>query len=84
MAGPSACPFAHSAGHAALVRAGGRSGVTYLIAEPGRRYPASARDALARFGYAEVTPARVPTRVLALIPTGPALDPVAARTPVSN
>ncbi|WP_375500227.1 type VII secretion protein EccB [uncultured Jatrophihabitans sp.] len=73
-----------SGGKAAIVRSNDHSATTFLVAEPGRRYAAASSDVLAGFGYADVTPATIPAQLLALIPVGLALDPVAARTPVAN
>ncbi|MEZ0112535.1 type VII secretion protein EccB [Catenulispora sp. EB89] len=69
-------------GHGALVRAEPAPGVTtgtlYLITDTGLKYPLPDLDVAGRLGYAGVTPTAVPTRILALIPTGTTLDPAAA------
>ncbi|MBS2552742.1 type VII secretion protein EccB [Catenulispora sp. NL8] len=69
-------------GHGALVRAqpapGVATGTLYLITDTGLKYPLPSADVAGRLGYAGVTPAAVPTQILALIPTGTTLDPVAA------
>ena len=79
-------------GWGALVRDLPAPGVTaattvYLVTDLGVKYPlvqqGSERDALAALGYSGVKPVPVPGDLLALIPTGPALDPAAARRPVA-
>jgi hypothetical protein len=71
------------AGTGALVReqvgAGGTSGALYLITDAGQKYPVPSDGAAAALGYAGVRPASVSGTELALLPTGPSLDPVAAR-----
>lgn len=55
----------------------------YLVAE-GRRFPLSSPDVAAKLGYTIGTDAiPIPANVLGLIPTGPALDPAAAKNPVN-
>jgi S-DNA-T family DNA segregation ATPase FtsK/SpoIIIE len=49
----------------------------YLIDDLGIKYPLSP-DAVAAFGYDNVTAVAVSTELLALLPTGPTLDPAAA------
>ncbi|MGC4804360.1 type VII secretion protein EccB [Micromonospora sp. DT233] len=77
-------------GKGALVKAmpgvgeGGQSttaSTVYLITSQGVRYPLGTRsgDAAAALGYGGVTPLAVPASLLALIPTGPTLEPEAAR-----
>jgi hypothetical protein len=59
----------------------------YLINDQGIKYalprenPESVQEAL---GYDGVTPVSVPSFLLALVPSGPALDPDAARRPLSS
>ncbi|HEX3589387.1 MAG TPA: type VII secretion protein EccB [Pseudonocardiaceae bacterium] len=70
-------------GTGALVReqagAGGATGALYLITDSGQKYPVPSDGAAAALGYAGVRPAPVSGTELALLPTGPSLDPVAAR-----
>lgn len=73
-----------SGGKAALVRSSDHSATTFLVAEPGKRYAAATPQVLPAFGYGDVKPTTVPAQLLALIPVGKALDPLAARTPVSS
>ncbi|SCL35740.1 type VII secretion protein EccB [Micromonospora pallida] len=77
-------------GKGALVRAmsgvgeggqGAAASTVYLITSQGIRYPLGSRsgDAVTALGYGGVTPLAVPASLLALIPTGPALERDAAR-----
>ncbi len=55
---------------------------SYLVTDQGMRYALpreNTKEVLASLGYGGIDPMPVPTFLLALIPTGPALDPVAAR-----
>jgi type VII secretion protein EccB len=61
------------------VGTGGGTGAMYLITDAGTKYPVPSQDAAAALGYAGVTPKQVAGTLLALLPTGPSLDPVAAR-----
>jgi type VII secretion protein EccB len=75
-------------GHGALVQALPAAGATaagatvYLVTDQGIKYALATRapDAKTALGYGEVTPVQVPSSLLALIPTGPTLDPAAARS----
>jgi type VII secretion protein EccB len=58
------------------------TGTVYLITDQGIRYPlrdTSEVKAQAALGYEGVKPVGVPAGLLALVPTGPALDPEVAR-----
>jgi type VII secretion protein EccB len=55
-----------------------------LLAEPGLRHPAADLATLAGFGYGDADPVRLPAELLTMIPTGPALDPEAARLPATG
>jgi hypothetical protein len=72
-----------SPGHAALVRSGDRSPTVFAVAAPGRKYAFASPGLLAAFGYGD-PPAVLPGQLLPLVPDGKALDPDAARTPVSG
>ncbi|MFJ9693903.1 type VII secretion protein EccB [Kitasatospora sp. NPDC101183] len=81
---PGACAVADRIavrpGRGALVRAlsgAGGGGTEYLVTEAGTRYPLPSAAVVKQLGYAGVTPAAVPAAVLALLPTGPSLDPAA-------
>jgi hypothetical protein len=71
-------------GRGALVQAalpgGGAGGTIYLITDQGMKFPIADEDALAALGYNAVTPDELPRTVLDVIPTGPSLDPAAARS----
>lgn len=62
----------------ALPAAGTAGNTLYLVTEPGVKYPVPAGDAVERLGYRDVTPVALPAGLLALLPTGPALDPAFA------
>jgi len=55
-----------------------------VVSELGVRYPVPAADVLGILGYGGVTPVRLPSAVVSLLPVGPALDPTAARTPAGG
>jgi type VII secretion protein EccB len=69
-------------GSAAVAKVSGASPTVFVIAEPGKKFAVTSADVLSGFGYGAVTPASLPVQLLPLIPTGPALDPTAARRPV--
>ncbi|MFB9909051.1 type VII secretion protein EccB [Allokutzneria oryzae] len=70
-------------GGGALVSAqsgpGTATGSTYLITDLGVLFPLPSNEVVNELGYSGVAPLPVPTTVLAFLPTGPVLDPVAAR-----
>ena len=55
------------------------SGTVSIVTDTGRRFPIANREVLPRLGYAGVEPAPIPGQLVALLPQGPALDPVRAR-----
>jgi hypothetical protein len=59
-------------------------GALSVVSELGIRYPLPNADVLTMLGYAGVNPVRMPSSVVSLLPVGPALDPVAARTPAGG
>jgi type VII secretion protein EccB len=68
----------------AIPAPGASGGTIYLITSQGTKYPVpagqtSANDVLASLGLSGVRPTSVPEILLALLPTGPTLDPNAAR-----
>jgi type VII secretion protein EccB len=67
---------------AAVVIADNGAAARFVIAQPGRKFAASA-DALANLGYGSIEPVRLPSQLLLLVPRGPALDANAARRPVA-
>ncbi|ADD40696.1 type VII secretion protein EccB [Stackebrandtia nassauensis] len=72
-------------GKGALVREvgspGAQDGTVYLLTDQGAKY-ALADDAASRLGFREVKPTPVPASLVALVPTGPALDPETVRQQV--
>lgn len=63
---------------------GVESGTLYLINEIGVKYPLAGEEVVAALGYAQAPRVPVPTTVLAMFTTGPALNPQAARTEGSS
>ncbi|MGW1179100.1 type VII secretion protein EccB [Kitasatospora sp. NPDC002543] len=67
-------------GRGALVRAlsgAGAGSTEYLVTEGGVRYPLPSAAVAKKLGYGGVTPVAVPAAVVALLPSGPSLDPAA-------
>ncbi|MFI5609772.1 type VII secretion protein EccB [Amycolatopsis sp. NPDC051903] len=60
------------------------SGTTYLVTDAGRKYPVATAPALASLGYGSVAGQALPSGLLALVPTGPALDPATAGQPAPS
>lgn len=59
----------------------GQRGPLYLITDTGVKFPIPTAIAATTLGYGNVAPTGLPTALLNLLPTGPALDPaVAGRT----
>ena len=71
-------------GHAAVVGAGSGASTVFVVADPGKKYAAASPGTLAGFGYGSVRATTLPAGLLGMIPLGPALDPDAARRPVSG
>jgi len=69
-------------GHGAVVESlagpGARTGALALLTDAGQRFPVPSADVLAMLGYAGVRPLRLPSALVAVVPSGPALDPAAA------
>jgi type VII secretion protein EccB len=61
-------------GKGALVAAQG-SRTVYLVTDQGFKYPITNEEARAALGYGKAKPATLPGELLALVPSGPALDP---------
>src|SRR5262249_14383000 len=55
------------------------TGTLSLVTDAGLRYPLASPDLLGVLGYSGVTPQRVPAGLVALLPSGPPLDPAALR-----
>jgi type VII secretion protein EccB len=66
----------------ALAAPGAPNGALSLVTDLGVRFPVPSREVLTMLGYADVRPQRLPAAVVALLPTGRALDPAAAAQPV--
>ncbi|MEV7601194.1 type VII secretion protein EccB [Kitasatospora sp. NPDC089797] len=67
-------------GGGALVRAlstAGTGATLYLVTDAGVKYPLAAPAVAKQLGYGAAAPAGVPAALLALLPTGPSLDPAA-------
>lgn len=65
-------------GRAALVKADTEATTLYLIAAPGEKFPMTP-GVLKAFGYSGSAAIALPDQFLLMMPTGPALDPAAAR-----
>jgi type VII secretion protein EccB len=82
---PLADRVAVPAGHAALVSIVANSqaaaGTLALVTDLGKLFPLASSDVPKILGYGGVTPTRVAAVLAARLPSGPALDPVAARQP---
>jgi type VII secretion protein EccB len=59
-----------------------RSGALSLVTDLGVRYPVPGTDVLDTLGYAGVAPVRMPSALVAALPTGPVLDSDAARAAI--
>ncbi|MEZ0095366.1 type VII secretion protein EccB [Streptacidiphilus sp. EB129] len=62
----------------ALAAPGVSSGTLYLVTDLGLKYPLASANVAKTLGYGAVDPVPVPTTLLALLPTGPVLDPATA------
>lgn len=74
--------FVPPSGGAVVVEAG--SATTYLVTDTGLKYPVVTTQALASLGYGGVARQSIAGSLLALVPTGPALDPVTAGRPAPS
>ncbi|MEO6702292.1 MAG: type VII secretion protein EccB, partial [Jatrophihabitantaceae bacterium] len=57
----------------------GAATTTYLLADDGIKYPISSPAAVSALGFGKLSPVVLTTAVLALVPSGPALDQAAAQ-----
>lgn len=80
--GASAIAIAPGTGGLVENRSSGTAETLYLLADDGVKYPVPTAAAQAALGYSKVTPVVLSDAALALLPTGPALDPAAATTEV--
>lgn len=55
-------------------------GTLTVVTDLGRRYPLASPEVLKMLGYSSATPVRLPAGLVARLPEGPSLDPVAARS----
>jgi type VII secretion protein EccB len=82
LAGQTASQVVLPPGTAAVVRALPRDGqptdAYFIVTDTGGKYPVPSTQVLALLGYGGVSAVPVPTGILGLIPTGPALDPATA------
>lgn len=73
-------------GRGAVVEAtpapGNRGGALSVVTDLGIQYAVPKAEVLDMLGYAGVRPVRMPASLVSLLPSGSALDPKAARTPV--
>jgi type VII secretion protein EccB len=65
---------------AAQAAPGVDTGSRYLVTDLGIKYPLPSDDVATALGYSGQVPVAVPTSLLSLLPTGPVLDPAAARS----
>ena len=66
-----------------LAGADAPNGALAFVSDLGVRHPVPSPDVLTMLGYSGVRPQRMPAAVVALLPAGRALDPVAARQPAA-
>jgi type VII secretion protein EccB len=55
------------------------AGTLNLVTDLGYRYPLSSEDVPAMLGYGQITPIRLPASLVVRLPSGPVLDPTAAK-----
>jgi type VII secretion protein EccB len=60
------------------------AGTLFLVTDQGRRFAVPGADTPGWLGYGSVRPIELPAYVVARIPAGPALDPRAARRPLTG
>jgi hypothetical protein len=69
-------------GHGAVVES--VPGALSVVSDLGIRYPVPNNDVLTMLGYRGINPVRIPSSIVTLLPVGPALDPLTARTPAGG
>jgi type VII secretion protein EccB len=69
-------------GKAAVIRQKNSSATDFLVAGTGKKYAISP-DLLPRFGYTAQAAFTLPENLVLLVPTGPAMDPAAAKLPAT-
>jgi hypothetical protein len=65
----------------ALASPSAPSGALAVVTDQGLRFPIPSREVLSSLGFGDVRPLRLPAGLVALVPSGPALDPAAAVQP---
>jgi hypothetical protein len=60
------------------------AGTLNLVTDLGYRYPLASDEVPAMLGYGRVKPVRLPASLVVRLPSGPALDPEAAKRPFSK
>jgi type VII secretion protein EccB len=68
----------------ALASPGAPAGALAVVSDLGLRFPVPSKEVLSALGYAGVTPQRLPASLVALVPSGRALDPAAAVLPATQ
>lgn len=58
------------------------AGTRYLVTDEGRSYPLPSEEVQKRLGYGDFQPIALPASLIARVPSGAALDPLAARQQV--
>jgi hypothetical protein len=56
------------------------TGTVAVVTDTGRGYPLADRTVLAKLGYDGIKPQQIPSQLFSMLPRGPSLDPVAARS----
>ena len=67
-----------------LASAGSPAGSLAVISDLGLRFAVPSIDVLVKLGYQNVAPQRFPAALVALVPSGRALDPDAAALPATS
>jgi ESX secretion system ATPase EccB len=67
----------------ALASPGAPVGALAVVSDLGLRFAVPSKEVLSTLGYPDVTPQRLPAALIALVPSGRALDPAAAVLPAA-
>ncbi|SDM43830.1 type VII secretion protein EccB [Streptomyces sp. cf386] len=83
--GPTADRIVVAPGHGTLATAtgAGAAPTLFLITDSGVRFPLANPEVATSLGYDPASAVPVPSTVLSLVPTGPALDPEIAKSPLA-
>lgn len=68
----------------AVAAPGATGGAISVVTDLGRRHPLSSAAVLPTLGYGDVQPVRLPASLVALVPSGDALDPEAVWSPAER